>query len=243
MSNATQPLTSNAAGGKNGGANISNDLVNQLNSKNAAGNVDTLKNQAAAPTAQYQTTPAIPGSIFGNAVTEPAIISTMNDKISDLQNSVATNQSDLAAAQAAYNKLAKQKVAQTISTPVQRTGITGALLNGGGGVWGALGKISSTNPAYTKWQEQLSAQSKKVNDLKAQLSKNQTDLQKAISRQADLNAAGRDAVSWGLAAKAAEENGLRNAMQAYQQGMANAGVRNAIMNAAINTVGNGGGGK
>jgi hypothetical protein len=32
-------------------------------------------------------------------------------------------------------------------------------------------------------------------------------------------------------------------MQAYQQGMANAGVRNAIMNAAINTVGNGGGGK
>ena len=239
MSNATQPLTSNAAGGKNGGANISNDLVNQLNSKNAAGNVDTLKNQAAAPTAQYQTTPAIPGSIFGNAVTEPAIISTMDDKISNLQNSVATNQSDLAAAQAAYNKLAKQKVAQTISIP---TGITGVLLNGGG-AWGALGKIASTNPAYTKWQEQLSAQSKKVNDLKAQLSKNQTDLQKAISRQADLNAAGRDAVSWGLAAKAAEENGLRNAMQAYQQGMANAGVRNAIMNAAINTVGNGGGGK
>jgi hypothetical protein len=100
-----------------------------------------------------------------------------------------------------------------------------------------------TNPAYTKWQNNLNSQKTKVENLQKQLTKNQNDFQRAITRQQDLNAAGQDAVNWGLAAKAAEENGLRNAMQAYQQGMANAGVRNAIMNAAINTVGNGGGGK
>jgi DNA repair exonuclease SbcCD ATPase subunit len=216
MNNATQPLNSTANGGKGGNVDAS---------KAATRNLKALQQQAAEamqPPAPVQTTPGIQGSIFGNATTEPAIVSSMSDKINTLTNNIATGQSDLAAAQAAYNKVAKQKVPQYVN----------------GGYF-----FKQVNPAYTTWQNNLKNKQTQVTNLQNQLTKNQNDLQKAISRQKDLNIAGQDAVNWGLVAKAAEENGLRNAMQAYQQGMANAGVRNAIMNAAINTVGNGGGGK
>ena len=227
---ATQPLNSQSSGGKGGMGNPTS-----LEGKIAAQNVDKLKQQAADAMNQQpvvvNTTPAIPGAIFGNAVTEPAIVATMDNKINNLQNNIATNQSDLAEAQAAYNKLAKQKVAQYINNYQNYYD------------YGWNGKPQQTvNPAYTTWQNNLQNQQTQINNLKNQLTKNKNALQKAITRQSDLNAAGRDAVNWGLAAKAAEENGLQNAMQAYQQAMANAGVRNAIMNAAIGTVGNNGGG-
>lgn len=220
MNNATQSLNSNTNGGKGVG----------LDSKSGAGNVAALKQQAVAPVqlpTPVQTTPAIPGSIFGNVVTSPAIVTNMTDKINNLRENIATGQNDLAAAQAAYNKVAKQKVAQYVNqyNPT------------------LYSYVNATNPAYTTWQNNLNNKQTAVTNLQKKLTKNKNDLQRALSRQQELNAAGQDAVNWGLTAKAAEENGLRNAMQAYQQGMANAGVRNAIMNAAINTVGNGGGGK
>lgn len=173
-------------------------------------------------------------AVFGDAATTPGIVSVSNNNINALQNMVNQARSNLAAAQQGYNNLAAHQPQQYITQ------------NKDWGVWndsGTKNKNGSVSPEYTNWQTQLGNQQAAINNQQTALAKYQTELQDAINRQQSQIAAGQDAVNWGLAAKNAEQQGLFNAMQAYQQQMANAGARNAIMNAAIGTVGNNGGGQ
>lgn len=165
-------------------------------------------------------------AVFGNAATTPSIIAISDNNINALRDSVNQAKNNLAEAQQGYNRLASNAPQQYVYGYSSYDSYT-----------------PRTNDAYTAWQTQLNNQQSAINNAQTALSKKQTELQDAINRQQNQIAAGHDAVNWGLTAKNAEAQGLQNAMQAYQQLMANAGTRNAIMNAAIGTVGNNGGGQ
>ena len=166
-------------------------------------------------------------AVFGQAATMPGIVAISNDNINNLRNSVAQAQSVLDATQKAYDNLMSSK-------PQQYNFVSR---------YGNRYPIQQEKPAFTSWQSQLNNQQSKLSDAQTALQNNQTALQDAIARQGAQITAGQDAVNWGLAAKNAEAQGLQNVMQAYQTAMGNESVRNAIMNGAIGTVGNFGGGK
>lgn len=162
--------------------------------------------------------------VFGQAATTPGIVAISNDNINNIRNSVNQAQNTFNAAQKNYSGL--------LSAQPQQYAYGYDRDNGR--------YYQMENPAYKTWQTSLDNEQANMNNARTALQKNQTELQSAIARQGAQIAAGQDAVNWGLAAKAAEQQGLQNAMQAYRQTMANEGARNAIMNAAISTVSGGG---
>lgn len=177
-------------------------------------------------------------AVFGQAATMPGIVAISNDNINNLRNSVAQAQSELDSTQKAYDNLMSSKPQQYNFNPRYDTYDDHFYGHNYGNPY-----QKQENPAYTSWQSQLNNQQSKLSDARTALQNNQTALQDAIARQGAQITAGQDAVNWGLAAKNAEAQGLQNAMQAYQTAMGNEAVRNAIMNGAIGTVGNFGGGK
>lgn len=144
-----------------------------------------------------------------------ALDGTANEKrIAQMRQEVNNAQNRLAMAQSAYNSYK--------STPVKSAKMT----------------------TMDDYKKKLSALSDEVNSKQTALDSANNALTDYINRQESMAQSNQDAVNWGLAARNAEEQGLQNAMNAYSTVMGNEAVRNAIMNNAIGTIGNfGGGGK
>ncbi|WP_028130227.1 hypothetical protein [Selenomonas sp. AE3005] len=172
--------------------------------------------------------------VFGQAATTPSIVAMSNDNINNIRNSVNNIRNSVNQAQNAFNA-AQKKYSELLSAQPQQYAY------GNERDYDRFEQLNLiNNPAYKTWKTSLDNEQANMNNARTALQKNQTELQSAIARQGAQIAAGQDAVNWGLAAKAAEQQGLQNAMQAYRQTMANEGARNAIMNAAISTVSGGG---
>ena len=175
--------------------------------------------------------------IFGNAATTPAIVDTSQANIDNLRSQVENYQNQLNAAQQAYDDYN----ARNYSGKGKNNNNTNENLVKLRNAFSNLGNKNQSN-AYTP-PDYSNEYAKRVNDAQTKLFDAQNSLNDAMNRQASQIASGSNAVQQGLVAKAAEEQGLDSAMRAYQTAMGSEAVRNAIMNGAIGTVGNFGGGK
>lgn len=117
----------------------------------------------------------------------------------------------------------------------------------------AQSNLNKAQNQYTSYLSKVSPKSSNLSDIQANtekyrnnianaqsaLTKAQGNLANEIGKQSER--AGGDAVTWGLAAKSAEQAGLNNANNMYQNGLMDEVIRNGIMNQAINSIGFGGG--
>ena len=194
-----------------------------------------LQNLNSMPVGSYA--PAKTATVFGNAATTPASVDTSNARIDYRQQLVTNAEKTLAAEQAAYdaamkqykNQLAAYNNSSNLRWPfgtniIERLGYNKALQG-------------HQNSASTPTAPSRTA----LTNAQTALTKAQNDLAKTIANQGLQKIAGQEAVNQGLAAKAAEEQGIANAAKMYQQAMQGEAARNAIMNGAIGTVGNFGG--
>lgn len=183
--------------------------------------------------------------IFGNAATTPAVVASSQANIDNLRSQVENYQKQLNTAQQAYDDyVAQTKGGKNGKNGNNTNSRNEKLLNvlSKSYILGNQNKSKNQSSTYTV-PDYTSEYTKRINDAQNNLFDAQNTLNDALNRQASQIASGSNAVQQGLVAKAAEEQGLDSAMRAYQTAMGNEAVRNAIMNGAIGTVGNFGGGK
>lgn len=143
--------------------------------------------------------------IFGNAATTPAIVSSSQANIDNLQSQVNNYQNQLNAAQNAYNTYLDSLNANTSGKNKNNENNEKLLKS-----------LAKKNGTTKDTLSDLSSQyATAVSDAQTGLTKAQNSLNDALNRQASQIASGQSAVQWGQNAKAAEEQGLRNAQQMY----------------------------
>lgn len=185
-------------------------------------------------------------SVFGNAATTPANLTTSNARIEALRQNLANAQAQLAQANNSGNNTQQSiqdRLYDYYMNEYRNTKPTS--------VAAVVHKEMFGDDLYKKQaQQQAAKEAKKIAawyggdaTTSAQNAVNtaQEKLNNALARQQMQIQAGQDAVNWGQTAMNAEQQGIANAAQMYQQAMQGEAIRNAIMNNAIGTVGFGGG--